>query len=428
MATNNPMGRVIQHLRTAVLREGAGMTDRQLLQSFVAHRDEAAFAALVRRHGPMVWGVCRRLLGHDQDAEDAFQATFLVLVRKAAAMASCDLLANWLYGVAYHTALKARAVRARRRARERQVPQMPEPEAVPPDLWHELQPLLDQELSRLPDKYRVPIVLCDLEGKTRKEAARQLGVPEGTVAGRLARARALLAQRLTRQGGVLSGGVLAVVLAQSAAAASVPTALVSSTVKAASLLAAGSAAATGGVSTTVAALTEGVVKAMLLTKLKVLTTVLLAVALLGSGGGLLTYRTLRAEPKDAKPAGPPAAAAPGEEKPKPDKEALQGTWVGVSGEREGQKVPEDQLWKLVFEGEKVALVNSNSLEREGSYTIDPDRKPKEIDLTLGSLFLTGIYELKGTTLKTLWRENDRGGLPKEFDSKHGILMVFEKKK
>src|SRR5262249_8620240 len=175
----------LQPLRRAVrLRDGAGLTDGQLLEDYLSRRDEAALAVLVRRHGPMVWGVCRRVLYHYHDAEDAFQATFLVLLRKAASLASRELLANWLYGVAYHTALKARATAAKRGARERQVTDMPEPDVAPPDPWHDLQPLLDQALSRLPDKYRVPIVLCDLEGKTRKEAARQLGVPEGTVAGR----------------------------------------------------------------------------------------------------------------------------------------------------------------------------------------------------------------------------------------------------
>src|SRR5271166_659097 len=192
MATRQING-VIRHLRS-ILRDGAGLTDGQLLEDYISRRDEAAFAALVRRYGPMVWGVCRRVLRNSHDAEDAFQATFLVLVRKAASIASRELLANWLYGVAHQTAMKARATAAKRMARERQVTEMPEPEAVPQDLWHDLQPLLDQELSRLPDKYRIAIVLCDLEGKTRKATARQLGLPEGTVAGRLTRGRALLAK------------------------------------------------------------------------------------------------------------------------------------------------------------------------------------------------------------------------------------------
>src|SRR5262249_27234943 len=154
----------------------------QLLEGYVRGREEAAFAALVRRHGPMVWGVCRRVLHSHQDAEDAFQATFLVLVRKAASVVPREMVANWLYGVARQTALKARATTARRRAREKQVTAMPEPPLEQQALWDDLQPLLDQELGRLPDKYRAVIVLCDLEGKTRKEAARHFRLPEGTVA------------------------------------------------------------------------------------------------------------------------------------------------------------------------------------------------------------------------------------------------------
>src|SRR5262249_42664793 len=179
MATSHT-SKVIRHLRRAVLlRDGAGMTDGQLLGCFLTQRDDAAFAALVRRHGPMVWGVCRRVLRDYHDAEDAFQATFLVLVRKAATVEPKEMVANWLYGVAYQTALKTRSAAARRKERERQVVAMPEPAFEEQHVWHDLQPLLDHELSRLPDTYRVPIVLCDLEGKTRKEAARHLGWPEG---------------------------------------------------------------------------------------------------------------------------------------------------------------------------------------------------------------------------------------------------------
>jgi RNA polymerase sigma factor (sigma-70 family) len=202
-----PMSEVVQHLRRAVLlQDRAGLTDGQLLGCFLEHRDEAALAALVKRHGPMVWGVCRRVLPNHHDAEDAFQATFLVFVRKAASIASPELLANWLYGVAHRSAIKMRTRAAKRKERERQVAEMPEPAVSENQLWHDLQPILDAELSRLPNKYRAVVVLCDLEGKTRKEAARQLGLPEGTVAGWLARARAMLAKGLARRGLVVSSG------------------------------------------------------------------------------------------------------------------------------------------------------------------------------------------------------------------------------
>src|SRR5438552_5423681 len=167
MATSRISG-VIEHLRRAVLlQDGAGLTDGQLLEHFISRRDEAALAALVRRHGPMVWGVCRRILRNYHDAEDAFQATFLVLVRKAAFVLPREMVANWLYGVARQTALKARAAIARRAGWERQAATMPEPAGREQDLWRDLQPLLDEELSHLPDKYRAVLVLCDLEGKTR---------------------------------------------------------------------------------------------------------------------------------------------------------------------------------------------------------------------------------------------------------------------
>jgi RNA polymerase sigma factor (sigma-70 family) len=293
------IGRVngmIGHLRRAAFRcDGAGLSDGQLLECYLAGRDEAALEALIRRHGPMVLGVCRRVIGHHHDAEDAFQATFLVLVRKAASVRPRDQVANWLYGVAYQTARKARAVAARRRARERQVTDMPERAAPPHDGDSDLPAVLDQELSGLPDRYRVPIVLCDLEGKTRKEAARQLGWPEGTVSGRLSRGRVLLARRLAARGVVVAGAALAA----GAASAAVPATLVTSTVQTAALFAAGKAAAA---SAKAACLAEGVLKAMLVTKLKVATVVVLALGVVGLGAGFGPYGTLTAADNGGQPA------------------------------------------------------------------------------------------------------------------------------
>src|SRR5262245_58210304 len=289
------MNEVIEHLRrTVLLRNESLLTDGQLLGCFIESRDAGtAFAALVRRHGPMVWGVCRRLL-NSHDAEDAFQATFLVLVRKATSIVPREKVANWLYGVAHQPALMARRTAARRRAREKQVTQMPEPAAPEKDHWRELQPLLDQELSRLPDAYREIIVLSDLEGKTRREVARQLGVPEGTVGSRLGRARIMLAKRLARHGLTVSAGALAAVASEPATAACVPTAVVFSTIKAASFLSAGPAAATGAISINVAALTEGVLKAMLLSKLKAMLAVVLVLGFMATGATILTYCTAAA--------------------------------------------------------------------------------------------------------------------------------------
>jgi RNA polymerase sigma factor (sigma-70 family) len=348
MATSRTSG-VIQHLRRA-LRGGAGLTDGQLLEDYVSRRDEAAFATLVRRHGPMVWGVCRRVLRGHHDAEDAFQATFLVLVRRAASIVSRELLANWLYGVAHQTALKARATAAKRRGRERQVTEMPEPAVTRQGPWRDLQPLLDEELSRLPDKYRGVIVLCDLEGKTRKEAAGQLGCHEGTVASRLARARTMLARRLTQRGVALSGGALAAVLSQQAASAGVPNSVVGATIKAASLLAAGKAAATGAISVKVAALTEGVLKAMLFTKLKAALAVVLALGFVATVTSLLTCRA--AAGREDKP---PVAERPMEAAAKQVKEVFTAWGKEAGGLQAGLGYLPGQR-RTYYTGETVTLV------------------------------------------------------------------------
>jgi RNA polymerase sigma factor (sigma-70 family) len=280
---------LLRDLRRAALRNGSEIADAQLLERFLTRRDEAAFEALVRRHGPMVLGVCRRVLKNSHDAEDAFQATFLVLVRRAVSIGRRELLGNWLYGVAYRTALEAQAATTRRRRKERQVSETSPREVVEAEIWSDVRPLLDRELSHLPDKYRVPVVLCDLEGTTRREAARQLGLPEGTLSGRLTTARRLLAGRLARHGLQLSGGALATALTANAASAGVPRLLVTATVK----------TATGVVSTPVAALTEGVMKALLFSRLKIATGVLLLSAL-AAGAGLLTHQTLAGQRPEAR--------------------------------------------------------------------------------------------------------------------------------
>jgi RNA polymerase sigma factor (sigma-70 family) len=288
--TGKAMDQLVLALRT---REMDRLTDGQLLRQFLAQRDEAAFAALVRRHSPMVHGVCRRVLANDADAQDAFQATFLVLVRKARALKSRAVLGDWLHGVARRTALKAKGAAARRRIKERAVARTQGQCQRNQNAW---LPLLDEELSGLPEKYRLPIILCELEGKTRQEAARHLGWPEGTVAGRLARARLLLAKRLLARGVVLPGGALTAAFATSGASACVPPTLVHSTIKAATLVAAGETAAEGVISAKVAVLTGEVMKAMLLSKLKNVAVVLVACVL--GGFGWVGYGSLAQEQRD----------------------------------------------------------------------------------------------------------------------------------
>lgn len=267
---------VIRHLRrAALLHPGEGPTDSQLLESFLCRREEAAFEALLRRHGSMVLGVCRRVLGNAQDAEDAFQATFLVLARKAGSLRSRELLGHWLYGVAYRTALKARIMNAKRRAKEKQAGQQPRSESSADE---ELLEQLDHELNRLPEKYRVPVVLCELEGRSRREVACMLGVAEGTLSWRLAQARKMLARRLSRYGTAAA----AAMLAEGVASACVAPALRAATVKA--------VLSAGAVPAPVLALTEGVMKAMLLTKLKITACAAALMLLAGLGATGLTYR------------------------------------------------------------------------------------------------------------------------------------------
>jgi RNA polymerase sigma factor (sigma-70 family) len=187
---NPPLDHLVQSIRRAAgVPSGTELTDRQLLERFVRGRSETAFAALVERHGALVLAVCRRVLDHVQDAEDAFQATFLVLARKAPAVRWQEEISDWLHAVAYRTALKARGEAARRRGRERPLVDLPAPETNADLAWQELRPLLDEEVRRLPEKYRAPLVLCYFEEKTYTEAAHILGVAEGTVSSRLARAR-----------------------------------------------------------------------------------------------------------------------------------------------------------------------------------------------------------------------------------------------
>ena len=315
--TTNALGGLLRQLRRVNLPQDS-LTDRQLLEDFLSRHDEVAFAALMRRHGPMVWGVCRRLLPNEADAEDAFQATFVILVRKAASIAQRGAVGNWLYGVAHRTALKAKAMNRKRLAKEQAAGAISR-RATEEEVWQELLPLLDEELSRLPDRYRTVIVLCDLEGLTAREAARQLHCPQGTVASRLARGRALLARRLGRRGPALSGTVLTAALARGATSAGMPPrVVVAFTTRAAKLAAAGQAAS--ALSARVAALTEGVLKTMLLTKLRLTTAIVLALAVLGTGTGLLLGQGQAGEQREApgpQPPVRPARAAQTAQKPAP---------------------------------------------------------------------------------------------------------------
>jgi RNA polymerase sigma factor (sigma-70 family) len=286
------LSQVLRYLRSAVRGPAArDLTDRLLLERFATQHDQDAFAALVERHGPMVEGVCRRVLGHAQDAEDAFQATFLVLARKAGRMQWQPGVGNWLYEVAYRTAAKARA--ARKWVRERQVVDLPAREAEP--CWQDVRPIVDEELDRLPHKYRAPVVLHYLEGKSYAETARLLGWAEGTVSGRLARAREMLRKRLSRRGLGLPAALLAGALGERLSSAAVPALVIQTTVEAARRFVAGPATAVA--STPPVKLAEGVLKAMFMNRLRIAAAVVVALGLLGIGTGLLGRPMRAADPR-----------------------------------------------------------------------------------------------------------------------------------
>jgi RNA polymerase sigma factor (sigma-70 family) len=276
----------VENIRDLVLSHDApGLSDSFLLERFLNEHEEAAFEALLRRHGPLVYGVCRRVLRNSADADDAFQATFLVFVRKAASIARPDQLSNWLYGVAYTTSRAARAATIRRHTKEAQVTPR---QATTPDLdLDDIYPVLDDELSRLPVQYRAPLVLCELEGKSRKHAAKALGLPEGTLSSRLARGRALLASRLSRRGVAVTGAVLTTALAEQASAAALPAGLLQATMKAGTLMYAGKLATGSLISAKVLQLSEKTLRIMLLAKLKVTCAILLVSCFLCVGAGVL---------------------------------------------------------------------------------------------------------------------------------------------
>jgi RNA polymerase sigma factor (sigma-70 family) len=309
---------VVHHLRAKLAcQERSEKSDEQLLHAFTTHRDDAAFAVLVHRHGPMVLHVCRRVLGREQDAEDAFQAIFLVLARKAAMLRRKSALASWLHGVAYRIALKAKQSAERRRKYEGRAQARSSVDPTDELLWREVRALLDEEIARLPEKYRSVFVLCCLEELSQAEAGRHLGLKEGTVANRLAQARKRLAQRL-RCRGVELMAVLAVTGLAGQPASALSPMLIATTIEAALATAAGDKLASV-VSTSVAELLESAMATMMVSKAKLVTLTLLTVTLLGSAtvwayrglaANSLMSSTLSEEPSSAKVDDKPKVASP----------------------------------------------------------------------------------------------------------------------
>lgn len=337
-----------------------GKSDAELLQRLCAGHDEASFCALVRRHGPMVLDVCRAVLANEADAEDAFQATFLVLARKVASLRTVASLGAWLHGVAYRTALKARTAAAKRRLHEARVPRR---EALPPvDMaWREMPLILHEELNSLADRFRAPLVVCYLQAKTQDEAAALLGLPKGTLKGRLERARALLRARLLRRGLGPAAVLLASAWPAANAPACLPPTLLLSTVKAASVTTAAQALANGLVSANVAALTKEVLP-MFKLKLSIGAAVCLTLGAVGVGvtGFVLGTGKQDASIPEASTVGLFTKADDATEAVVPDKES----WGTLKG-------------KVVFAGDRLPKRPALTVDRDKAHCLSRGPIPDE---------------------------------------------------
>jgi RNA polymerase sigma factor (sigma-70 family) len=295
-----PLNGALQHIRkVAAVQTYRELSDCDLLERFVGARDEAAFTVLIERHGPMVLGVCRRALPNLHDAEDACQATFLVLARKASSVRKKTSLSSWLHGVACRVAAKLKRDHARRTTRERGI-DAPAPRDPAAEVsWREVQAILDEELERLPERSRAPLILCYLECMTRDEAAKQLGLSPTTLCGRLERARYLLRTCLSKRGLTLAAAISATAVGEGAAQAALAPSFVVSSTNAAMVLAAGQPLTEAVVGTHVLALTQEVIKSMFLTKLKLGTVAVLCAGLfMAVIGGSFTSLSIA---QDAKP-------------------------------------------------------------------------------------------------------------------------------
>jgi RNA polymerase sigma factor (sigma-70 family) len=308
-----PLNSLVRHIRKlAGPPAGAGPSDAALLQRFVSDSDEAAFAEIVGRHGRLVLSVCRRLLPREEDVEDAFQATLLVLARKASAIRNRRSVASWLYGVAYRTALKTRTTIARREKYEQRAEVRSLLGPVSEAAMRELQAILDDEVRRLPEKFRAPFVLCCLEGKSKGEAGQELGWPEGTVSGRVAQARKLLQRRLARRGIALSAALCALAVAEGTATAGGPVLTTAGLLAGAVAFATSRLPTAGAVSARAIVIAEAVLQADAAFRTKMVLAVALLLGLAGGAGAWWHGARDRPPPEVAAvdPDDKPVAAAP----------------------------------------------------------------------------------------------------------------------
>jgi len=381
------------------------LTDELLLERYTSRREEAAFAALVRRYSPLVLSVCRRVLHHEQDAEDAFQAVFCVLARKAGAISRRAAVGAWLHAVAFRIARKARARRGRQPVAQSNLPNVPAAEGSPEWAWKELRPILDAEVNHLPATCRRAFILCYLEGRTNEQAAVQLGCPVATVVSRLARARQRLRVRLTRRGLALSAGMLAAILGQHAAAAAVQAGLAEAAVQTGLRYAAGQVVGTG-----VAALADGFLKTLLWARLAITFGLVSTLAVVVAVVCLPWYR-----PRGAGTGNTPAQAARVAATPQTELEKLQGSWQVVGMEMAGRQVEAQanqgfQGYGFRFTGSRWTLsVPGGPPMAPMPFVLDPSQEPKAIDLTMfpGKTVLA-IYQVDGDSL-TLCLDWDPAG-------------------
>jgi RNA polymerase sigma factor (sigma-70 family) len=392
--------------------------DALLLDRFVDQWDQSAFGDLVRRHGPMVLGVCRRILRDPHAADDAFQATFLLLVRKAGSVRKRGSVGPWLYAVARRVALEARGAASRR-----QVPAPLEPEVACVDDHDglerdELHAALHEELGRLPEKYYAPIVLCYIEGLPHEAVARQLGWPLGTVRTRIARGRNLLGARLARRGMTTAAVLLALGLLPKTAVA-VPRRLAEATVRSAARVAAGEKVTRGDVPARVADLETKVRKAMQLTSLKWAAAFALA--------AIVTGAAVAAVPRVL-------AAADDQAAVKAELKKFQGTWVDIYAEKAGKKQEQVGDHELKFDGDTFSVADHGNVEEKGTIKLDPSKNPKEIDLRIRDSnneekTALGIYAWDGENLKFRWGEPGEEKRPTEFTTTPlgGFLVVVKRR-
>ena len=394
---NASIAAFVRHLNDLNRDSGYYASDGDLLERFLQKQDEEAFASLVGRHGRMVLGVCRRMLGNVHDAEDVFQAVFLVLAQRAAIVNPRENVGRWLHGVACRTALDARKRLARRNSKELQFEKIHEPELEPRELFESISPILDEEINRLPARYRDVLILCDLEGKSRKEASVILGTPEGTISSRLSRGRNILARSLSRRGVTIPTVTLVTLLTQRISGSAMRP-IVTSTI---------STICMDGIhlSKSVETLVQGALKTMSLSKFNLISCVLLFL-LLGTGGMVL----LSASEKTDNKSDPASSQIPKESEKRRNIPSIEGAWVVVEADANGKHQPREiekyQYW--VITNDRILVRYSDHSYHVFKYHLRPDGQRNAIDIWImhpDQTRFMGIYQLKGDTLTIRYTRN-----------------------